>query len=396
MIRNWARNKIQRALQNVGDTDGIVREMEEILAVDHTNAEALGYLAFTLEDISRISDRFDYARRALVLQHKMPANGTDPLTMLMTLHKEPMHGPKFERRLRKHRLHHDLEQLRYIQAKHRLPTELTKRAIAAYEEVIAQLSGVPDYESVTLTWSQWATIGPYFNRVLYLPILSRVKSSGLNPAIDLNEVQDAYNNSDPHVVVVDDFLSQDALAALLRYYREATVFFDLGRIAYVGTYLVDGVGNPVLAQVVEELAEKLRPILCDRPLVQAWVYKYDDKLQRGINIHADKAAVNFNLWLGENNSVDPDHGGLVIFTEKPPEDWDFDMYNTDPPRREVTEMLERSEYRNVTVPYKQNRMIMFDSKLFHVSDIDKWRPGYERRRINLTLLFGRAGSSCQT
>jgi hypothetical protein len=315
--------------------------------------------------------------------------------MLTTLHKEPMHGPKFERRLHKHRLHHDLEQLRYIQAKHRLPSELTKRAIAAYEEVVAQLSEVSDDEFVVLTWSQWATIGPYFNRVLYLPILSRVKSGGLNPAIDFNAVQAAYNNSDPHVVVVDDFLSQDALAALLRYYREATVFFDMGRISYVGTYLVDGVGNPVLAQVVEELGEKLRPILCDRPLVQAWVYKYDDKLQRGINIHADKATVNFNLWLGENNSVDPDRGGLVVFTEKPPEDWDFDMYNTDPPRQEVMEMLEHSRYRNVTVPYKQNRVIMFDSKLFHVSDIDKWRHGYERRRINLTLLFGRAGSSCQ-
>jgi hypothetical protein len=326
----------------------------------------------------------------------MPANGTDPATMLTTLHKEPIHGPKFERRLPKHRLHHDLEQLRYIQAKRRVPLELTQRAIAAYEEVTGEFSGVPDDEFVVLTWSQWATVGPYFNRVLYLPILPRVKSGGLNPAIDFNEVQTAYNNSDPHVVVVDDFLSQDALDALLRYYREATVFFDFSRIAYVGTYLVDGVGNPVLAQVVEELAEKLRPILCDRPLVQAWAYKYDDKLQRGINIHADKAAVNFNLWLGENNSVDPDHGGLVIFTEKPPEGWDFDMYNTDPPHREVVEMLERSGYRNVTVPYKQNRMVMFDSKLFHVSDITKWRRGYEKRRINLTLLFGRAGSSCQT
>ncbi len=69
----------------------------------------------------------------------------------------------------------------------------------------------------------------------------------------------------------------------------------------------------------------LRPILCDWPLVQAWVYKYDDKLQRGINIHADKAAVNFNSRLGENHSIDPDHGGgLVVFTEKPPEDLDCD------------------------------------------------------------------------
>jgi hypothetical protein len=119
--------------------------------------------------------------------------------------------------------------------------------------------------------------------------------------------------------------------------------------------------------------------------------------QRGINIHADKAAVNFNLWLGENNRIDPDRGGLIISAEKPPypKDWDFDMYNTGPPRREVMEMLKHSGNGSITVPYKQNRIIMFDSKLFLVSDIDKRRPGYERRRINLMLLFGRADSSCE-
>ncbi len=72
----------------------------------------------------------------------------------------------------------------------------------------------------------------------------------------------------------------------------------------------------------------------------------------------------------------------------------FCSSNTDPPRQAVTEMLERSGYKNITVLYKQIRMIMFDSKIFHLSDIDKWRPGYKNRRINLTLLFGRSNSSC--
>ena len=103
------------------------------------------------------------------------------------------------------------------------------------------------------------------------------------------------------------------------------------------THMTDGLlGNPVLAQVVEEVAEKMRSILCDRPMVQAWVYKYDDaKLQKGIDIHADKAAVNFNVWLGESESLEPDRGSLAIYTAKAPASWGFEFYNISPPPREA-------------------------------------------------------------
>ena len=41
------------------------------------------------------------------------------------------------------------------------------------------------------------------------------------------------------------------------------------------------------------------------------------------------------------------------------------------------------------VPYKENRLVMFDSALFHKTDDFTFRRGYLNRRINLTLLFGR-------
>jgi hypothetical protein len=40
------------------------------------------------------------------------------------------------------------------------------------------------------------------------------------------------------------------------------------------------------------------------------------------------------------------------------------------------------------VPYRQNRAVLFRSRLFHYSDSPIFAPGYENHRINLTLLYG--------
>lgn len=42
----------------------------------------------------------------------------------------------------------------------------------------------------------------------------------------------------------------------------------------------------------------------------------------------------------------------------------------------------------VTVPYRENRALIFNSDLFHESDRCHFRDDYESRRINITLLYG--------
>ena len=46
-------------------------------------------------------------------------------------------------------------------------------------------------------------------------------------------------------------------------------------------------------------------------------------------------------------------------------------------------------FRNLTVPYVQNRAIMFDSTYFHRTDDINFKPGYKNRRINVTFLYGK-------
>jgi hypothetical protein len=66
--------------------------------------------------------------------------------------------------------------------------------------------------------------------------------------------------------------------------------------------------------------------------------------------------------------------------------------------KKVERLLSEHEHANVTVPYKENRAVLFDSHLFHVSGagLPGFKNGLKNRRINLTFLFGIKGETCQT
>ena len=42
----------------------------------------------------------------------------------------------------------------------------------------------------------------------------------------------------------------------------------------------------------------------------------------------------------------------------------------------------------MTVPYRANRAVIFDSDLFHETDQIAFKEGYLNRRINITMLYG--------
>ena len=85
-------------------------------------------------------------------------------------------------------------------------------------------------------------------------------------------------------------------------------------------------------------------------------------------------------------------GGLIIYDDLPgdgPKGW---LGN----RARDTEEENRKKWAgraNITVPYRQNRMVLFDSGRYHRSAAYNFKPGYRNRRINLTFLFGPAPNS---
>jgi hypothetical protein len=193
--------------------------------------------------------------------------------------------------------------------------------------------------------------------------------------------------SNPRIVVIDDLLTPEALEELRRYCRGSDVWHTAYAQGYLGAFPESGFAAPLLAQVAEELSATFPEIFADRPLRYHWAFKYDSSLD-GIGIHADEAAVNVNFWITPDEAnLDPEHGGLVIWDKEAPLEWDFAKFNAD--ESAAYDFLASSGAREIRVPYRANRAVIFDSNLFHKTDKISFAPGYENRRINITMLYGR-------
>jgi hypothetical protein len=192
------------------------------------------------------------------------------------------------------------------------------------------------------------------------------------------------------VVVVDDFLTPDALESLLAFCLESTIwssaYHPYGRL---GSQFQNGFNCPLLIQIAEELRDALPRLIKDRyPLRHMWGYKSGPTLPADAVTHADFAAVNVNFWVTPDEAnLDPGGGGMVIYGVEAPLDWDFHMYNS---RLEeaIVPYLRRQQAGVVAVPYRQNRAVIFNSDLFHGTSELNFREGYEHRRINVTMLYG--------
>jgi tetratricopeptide (TPR) repeat protein len=208
------------------------------------------------------------------------------------------------------------------------------------------------------------------------------------PAVNPNATaQVQWQQSTPKLVVMDDFLTPAALDGLRRYCLASTFWQDSHADGYLGAFTRHGFGCPLLAQIAEELQTLFPAIFSGHGLGFLWGFKYDSSLA-GINIHADEAAVNVNFWITPDAAnLDPAHGGLVVWDVTAPLDWSYDQYNGDAPA--TRQFLADTGAKPHTVPYRANRAVIFDSDLFHETDVLAFKPGYENRRINITMLFGR-------
>ena len=202
-----------------------------------------------------------------------------------------------------------------------------------------------------------------------------------------SHIEDAWRDAAPKVVVVDDFLTAEALSLLRNFCLASTVWNDIHDEGYLGAMPESGFAPPVLAQIAEELRSTYPAIFGSHPLLHHWAFKYDSAMS-GIKVHADFAAVNVNFWITPDQAnLDPEHGGLVIWDVAAPLDWDFHKYNT--ADNEIRDYLRNAGAKSITVPYRANRAVIFDSDLFHETDVIRFRDGYENRRINVTMLYGR-------
>ena len=143
--------------------------------------------------------------------------------------------------------------------------------------------------------------------------------------------------------------------------------------------------NIPILKFSQELKETFNKIFFDYQLSQAWAFKYDSN-QEGIDIHADLAKINVNFWITPNEAnFDMNSGGMIIWKKKPKIDASFYEYNSLDSSKKLHEDVKDIE--SMKVPYKANRVVIFNSKLYHVTDKINFRKGYKNRRVNVTLLY---------
>ena len=148
----------------------------------------------------------------------------------------------------------------------------------------------------------------------------------------------------------------------------------------------DGFFSETLLKIAAELRLKFPDIFKDHQLQTMWAFKYDSQLN-GIKLHADDAAINVNFWItNDDANLDKNTGGLVFYDKKAPKEWGFNMYNYD--TETIEEYLKSVGSETISIPYKENRAVLFDSDLFHHTDNFRFKDGYQNRRINITMLFG--------
>jgi Flp pilus assembly protein TadD len=221
---------------------------------------------------------------------------------------------------------------------------------------------------------------------LHLSEGARLPQPVLRAAGWRGKAADHWKDASPEIAVIDSFLTDQALAALRRFCWRSTIWRRAYDGGYLGAFPESGFACPLLAQIAEELRDALPAVFAGHPLRYLWAFKYNSN-SAGTHIHADEAAVNVNFWITPDEANrDPDSGGLVVWDKAAPRDWDFSRFNADAEASHA--FLARGDAKPVTIPYRANRAVIFNSNLFHQTDRFDFAPGYLNDRINITLLYG--------
>jgi Flp pilus assembly protein TadD len=390
------------ALAEAGNADEATQVFQRALVIDDRAVSVHFNLGIALVNLERWSDATAEFQRCLALDPLHPdatfnlgmialAQGKHDDALTRFRRATAMHHElrrRFDRNdtIMPFRLLHEHQQAEYLAAHGLLsPTrEIWRQALA---ELWARHADQPRTEPIRVSLADRGRLSPSYNDVVYDGGPCARLPTVLNPDLDFAAIEASYFSTQPEIVVIDDLLAPDALAAFRKFCLEATVFKKSFAPGYINSLLYSGFATPLLLQLTEEFRARLPRIFAPHRLHLAWGIKYDSTM-RGIPLHADFAAVNVNFWLTPDEAnLDPGSGGLIVWDKESPSDWPFQEYNVAGPR--VRTYLAQSEATAIRIPYRANRAVVFNSALFHETDAIRFRDSYEDRRVNVTLLYGR-------
>lgn len=386
---NWAlrlnpkRSEIYTSLGNVfadqnqwGVAIPYYKQAQELNSNDIESLYGLGHAHLRLIEWNRAHAYFE---RAYLLKRGIPLNwkGED---------KSIKYSPNLPFKIGKHKLKHEIEQLEFLLKKDLIPGYF-KQSIHRYQKLLADYSEPLNQNLlVELKPEHNHLISNAYDRNIYIEE-PQIKYPIINPNLDVDNIQKRYFETGAGMVSFDNFLSENVLKALTDFCLNSSIWNDYTKSGgYLGAYMDDGFNAPFLYEIAQAMRSTFPEIFKGMPLIYMWAFKYDSTLN-GIGLHADSAVVNVNFWITPDEAnLNPDTGGLGVYDIEAPQEWDFSDYNSD--TEAIEKFLEEHQPEKYEFPYKQNRVVMFNSRLFHETSPFQFKEGYENRRINITMLFG--------
>ena len=410
-----AHNNLGNTLKALGRLDEALASYNQAIALKPEFAEAHNNLGNTLKALGRLDEALASYNQAIALKPDFVKAHNNLGITLNALGSRESALKHFERSLQLTRginpvdlyhksfrhisiakLDHDIEQFNYIAASG-IGIKKFQELAMLYQTVKSEINHTLDTDIIHLSDKHQRLLGDTFNRPIHILEAPALDMSAIGDSLDVNKITDDYFEHEYGLTYIDDFLSPAALKSLREFLLGSTIWFDFfHKGGYMGAYLSEGLASPLVLQIAEDLRKKFPKIFKNHHLTQFWAYKYDSRASeknnsyKGIQVHADDAAINVNFWITPNSAnLDPSSGGLVVYNTEAPLEWSFNRYNKN--EQKIREEILKSNQKKTIVPHNENRAVIFNSNLFHETDNIKFKAGYENRRINVTLLFGRRG-----
>jgi tetratricopeptide (TPR) repeat protein len=360
------------ALRALGHNPAALENYRHVVSLDPGHYEAHRALGYLWQADGRRDRSLDHFARTFELRRGEDRSGIADYSLT---HATPA------------KLRHDAAQFRHIGSAHRDGPRYDMLARTYYSVADRLGDGISDHQPVLLSAEDLAELGDSYNTPFHMIDAPEIFSGAINPALDFNALSQTYEDTSPDIVWFDDFLSPKALALLQRYLLQSTLWYDFSHIGgCLASYLEDGLACPLILQIADELRAGFSGLLQARPLTQIWAFKSIEP-GRGIDVHADDGSISLNFWVtGDQANTDPNRGGLIVHRKQPPPDWQIKDYKAD--SAAIRKFLGDDKTDTIAIPYRENRAILFDSRLFHESDRVDFQPGYDSHRINITMLFG--------
>ncbi len=267
-----------------------------------------------------------------------------------------------------------------------------------YREILAESADTTDSQGlITLSPAQARRVQAVLPKALHYADSAPVPGAAVNPTLDGTAIQRNYRESPWRMTWFDDFLTTDALNSLRDFCLESTIFFRQSPNTFVSSYLDEGFNCSILYKIASELKTTFPEILGPLHLQNIWCYR-QAPIGDGVRAHSDQAAVTFNFWLtADDANLDNKSGGLVLYDREQPLEWDWykTNYEKDDPAVLQRIMTYLQGANTKTIPYRENRAVMFYSNMLHRSDRFRFKRGYKNSRMNVTMLFGRHASQLQ-